>query len=48
MFESGHYLADNPIEEIGEAALQGYTGINVDFTPSSKERPTVDIIKHSF
>lgn len=37
MFKDNHYVDDNIVEEIGEAALKGYTGIDVDFTPSSPE-----------
>lgn len=48
MFKEGHYINDNPIEEIGEAALQGYTGANIDFTPYSPERPKVNLIRKDF
>jgi hypothetical protein len=48
MFKDGHYIDDNPVEEIAEAVLKDYTGIDVDFTPSSEERPSVDLIKKRF
>lgn len=44
MFKDGHYIDDNPVEEIAEAALQGYTGIDVDFTPSSPEKHRTQVV----
>lgn len=38
MFKEGKYVHDNPVEEIGEAALDSKTGLDLDFTPSSKEK----------
>ena len=37
MVKDGQYIPDNPVEEIGEAALKGYTGIDLDFTPGTPE-----------
>ena len=37
MFKDGHYIPDNPIEEIGEAILEAKTGVNIDFTPGTPE-----------
>lgn len=46
MFKDGRYVDDNFIEEAGEAALQGYLGVDVDFTPSSPEKkPSTNFIK---
>lgn len=38
MFKNGKYIHDNPIEEIGEAALDAKTGVSLDFTPSTPEK----------
>lgn len=48
MFKNGDYQDDNLIEELGEAALNACTGIDVDFTPSSEEKPILPILKKSF
>lgn len=37
MIKNGHYIDDNPVEEIAEAVIKVETGINIDFTPSSPE-----------
>lgn len=46
MFHDHHYINDNPIEEIVEAAIDGYLGVDVDLTPGSpeKQRPKVERI----
>ena len=38
MWHDGHYISDNPIEEIGEGILQHETGIDLDFSPGTPEK----------
>ncbi len=44
MFHDHHYVPDNPIEEIGEAVLQGYSGCDVDFSPNSDEKMRPQVV----
>ena len=37
MVKDGKYIDDNPVEEIAEAVLDAKTGLDLDFTPASKE-----------
>ena len=49
MFKDGVYQDDNIIEELGEAALNGYLHTDIDFTPSSPEKkPSVKLLEHKF
>ena len=38
MIRDGHYIPDNPIEEIGEGILKRETGVDLDFTPATPEK----------
>ena len=38
MFKEGKYVQDNMVEEVAEEVLDAKTGIDLDFSPSSKEK----------
>lgn len=37
VFRTYHYQDDNAAEEVAEEIFKHYTGVDVDFTPDSKE-----------
>lgn len=38
MFKDGHYIPDNPIEEIAEDVIAAELHVNIDLTPGTPER----------
>lgn len=37
MVKDGKYVADNAVEEIAEQVVKSETGLDLDFTPATKE-----------
>ena len=38
MFKDGHYIDDNPVEEIAEGIIDSQLHVNIDLTPSTPEK----------